>query len=180
MATEASGIIELELSELMCVESSLAPSETSSSGTGDGSTVPTRETCLKVGAALLEALQEPARPAGISFNEDELWLLRERLSIYTSLGPRTDVGLAVKSKVYAALLSIANERSARDAFDGMFTVQHGAGAGLSRQEVDDAIRKWADATGEYGNPDTRGAGAGSNGTGDDAEDDPDTQTPVKS
>lgn len=177
MENEASRIIELELPELMCIEYSLAPSEIGSAKNDGGSPAPTRETCLKVGTALLEALEDQ-QPIGVSFHEGELWALRERLSIYTSQGPRTDLGLVVKSKVYAALLSIANERSAKDALGEMPTARNGTG--LSRQEVDDALRMWAEANGEKGDPGSGDRRAGADGAGDDAEDDPGTQAPSKS
>lgn len=180
MTTDASRIIEFELPELICIENSLAPSQTGSAKSNDVSSAPTKETCLKVGAALLEALDTQSPAVAISFDEDELWMLRERLSIYTSQGPRMDLGLVVKSKVYAALLSIGNERAAEAAIGGTLTAQDRADAELSREEVDDAIRRWQEKPDYRRNPVLGSGGASAHRADDDPEDETGTRTPVKS
>ncbi|MBI4304918.1 MAG: hypothetical protein HY678_01235 [Chloroflexi bacterium] len=169
MIKNESRTIELDLPELICIEHTLAPSETVSAKSEDRSAATTRETCLKVGAALLDALDEE-RPVAVSFDEAELWLLRERLSIYSSQGARADLGLVVKSKVYQALLSIYNEREADSALGGVFPVADTADAGPSRQEVDDAVRKWKKASGQRLPRGKGGSGTGADGPSDDPPD----------
>ncbi|MBI4218878.1 MAG: hypothetical protein HY682_01960, partial [Chloroflexi bacterium] len=147
MAEEQTRSLELDLPELICIEHSLAPSQAASGSDALG-LAPSKDTCLKVGAALLEALNSQ-KPVSVGFTEDELWMMRERLSIYTSQGANTDLGLVIKSKVYYALLSIGNERGAEAVFGivSTATVEPETDGGISRQEVDDAVRKWEESTG---------------------------------
>ena len=99
--------VDLELTELVCIEHTLTPSEVA----GGAALLASRDLCLKIATALLEALKRRV-PISVSLTESELWLLRERCSIYTSQGANADLGLVIKSKLYEAILSISNERAA--------------------------------------------------------------------
>ena len=142
MVEGLSRIIELEIAELICIEHALSPSQAVTGSNEAGAAGPGKETCLKIGTAILEALGNRSRPVGISFTDDELWLMRERVSIYTSQGANADLGLVIKAKLYQALLSIGNTRAAQAALGGVVTDEEPDGAEMSREEVDDAVRRW--------------------------------------
>ena len=151
MTEEQSRNIEFELAELICIEHTLAPSQAVAGSAESGVLGPGKDTCLKIGTAILEALSNQ-QPIAISFTEDELWLLRERVSIYTSQGAAADLGLIIKSKFYQALLSIGNKRAAEAVLeDAAMVGKDSEGEGLSREEVDDGIRRWNEADGRWPN-----------------------------
>jgi hypothetical protein len=179
MTEELSRNIELELAELICIEHTLSPSQAIAGGAESGVLGPGKETCLKVGTAILEALANQSRPVGISFTEEELWLLRERVSIYTSQGANADLGLVIKAKLYQALLSIGNKRAAEAVLGEVATAEDRTEAGMSREEVDDAVRRWQEVSGYRRNAGP-GGGAGSHRSDDDSEDEAGSQTPLKS
>lgn len=177
MTEELSRNIELELAELICIEHTLSPSQAIAGSAESGVLGPGKETCLKIGTAILEALSNQ-QPIAVSFTEDELWLLRERVSIYTSQGANADLGLVIKSKLYQALLSIGNKRAAEAVLSDVTTVDDQTDAGMSREEVDDAVRRWQEASGFRHNP---GAGGASpHRADDDTEDETGSKTPAKS
>src|SRR3990172_7743947 len=134
MTEDLSRNIELELAELICIEHTLSPSQAVAGSAESGVLGPGKETCLKIGTAILEALSAQSRPVGISFTEDELWLLRERISIYTSQGANADLGLVIKAKLYQALLSIGNIRAAEAVLGEVTTADDQTEAGMSREE----------------------------------------------
>ena len=144
MVSEASRNLDLEVSELMWIESCLTPSQMAAVDGPHPSEGPDQIMCLKVGTALLEALGAETLIA-VSFTEDELWLLRERVDIYASQGANTRLGLGIKVKVYQALLSISNERAAGAVLSGL------PGAGIHSEEamsskgINDAVRQWSEA-----------------------------------
>ncbi|MDO8633576.1 MAG: hypothetical protein Q7K38_03525 [Candidatus Wildermuthbacteria bacterium] len=141
MTEELSRDVELELAELICIEHTLSPSQAVVGSAESGVLGPGKDTCLKIGTAMLEALSNQ-QPIAISFTEDELWLLRERVSIYTSQGANADLGLVIKAKLYRALLSIGNSRAAEAVLEEIVPVDEQAEEGMSREEVDDAVRRW--------------------------------------
>ena len=110
MTEELSRNVELELAELICIEHTLAPSQAVVGSDEPGVLGPGKETCLKIGTAILEALSNQ-QPITVSFTEDELWLLRERVSIYTSQGANADLGLVIKAKLYQAAFYRQQARS---------------------------------------------------------------------
>jgi hypothetical protein len=180
MTEDLSRNIELERAELICIEHNLSPSQAIAGGAESGILGPGKETCLKVGTAILEALSNQSRAVGISFTEDELWLLRERVSIYTSQGASADLGLVIKAKLYQALLSIGNKRGAEAVLGEVATSGDQTEAGMSREEVDDAVRRWQEVSGDPRNAGPGGGGTGPHRADDDPEDETGTQTPVKS
>lgn len=109
-----SGMLHFEKSELLLIELALTPSEVSQ---GDGGLLPasitSKELCLKIGSALLDAL-ETGTEVDICLTEMECWVLRERVNILASLGTRGDVGLLVKKKLYQALLAYDLEKQVGD------------------------------------------------------------------
>ena len=115
----------------------------------------------------------------LSVDETILWLLRERVSIYTSQGASADLGLVIKSKLYQALLSIGNMRAAEAVIGEVTTAEVQTDAGMSREEVDDAVRHWQEVSGFRRNPGP-GGGAGPHRTDDGSEDETGPQTPAKS
>lgn len=179
MTEDLSRNIELELAELICIEHTLSPSQAIAGSAECGVVGPGKETCLKIGTAILEALASQSRPVGISFTEEELWLLRERVSIYTSQGANADLGLVIKAKLYQALLSIGNIRAAEAVLGEVVTTEDQAEIRMSREEVEDAVKRWQEASGFRRSPGTNG-GAGTHRADDNAEDETGTQTPVKS
>lgn len=179
MMEELSRNLELELAELICIEHSLTPSQAVTGSTEAGGLGPGKETCLKVGTAILEALGNQ-QPITVTFTEEELWLLRERVSIYTSQGASADLGLVIKTKLYQALLSIGNIRAAEAVLGDVNTAEDQPEAGMSREEVDDAVRGWQEATGFRRHQDSGGGRAGPHRSDDDAEDETGSKTPAKS
>lgn len=165
MTEELSRNIEFELAELICIEHALTPSQ-AVAGSPDG---PGKETCLKVGTALVQALSGP-QIFTINFTEDELWQLRERVSIYTSQGANADLGLVIKSKIYQALLSIGNKRAADAVMSDaeVTAAQEGElDEPMSREEVDDAVRRWQEISGYRHNAGPTDRGPGTHHTDDD-------------
>ena len=98
----------LSLGELVCVENVLAPSVTTQRGG------PAKAMMLRVGSALIEGMQTQADQS-VYFEAAELWILRERLSIYASQGADTMLGMRLKAKVYAALIAV----SAKETISGL-------------------------------------------------------------
>ncbi len=149
----------------MWVESCLSPSQFIARDDAQSASSPTREMCLKVGAALLEALNTQKYVA-VTFTEQELWVLRERVDIYASQGTNTRLGLEIKKKLYEAMLSIDVERGAGAVLAGL-SISEGASDGqMSGKEVHDAVARWKQAS----NTDT-GRGDGIGLTGDANKDD---------
>ena len=177
MTEELSRSVELELAELICIEHTLAPSQAVAGIMESGVLGPGKDTCLKIGTAILEALSNDSYPIGINFTEDELWLLGERVSIYTSQGSNADLGLVIKSKIYQALLSIGNNRAAEAVLEEVAPVDEQAEEGMSREEVDDAVRRWQEISG-HRNPGPGGR-TGPYRPNDDPEDKTRPKTPPK-
>ncbi len=172
MATEASRDLELEPQELMWIESCLAPSQLAAREESAAAFAPGRETCLKVAEALLEALSGQSA-VHVTFIEPELWVLRERVSIFASLGTNTQLGLSIKKKLYEAMLSIDNERGAGAVMEGFGMADSGAGGAISSQEVLDGVAKWKQANGIAGpDPTVDEAGRAGLPGKDDADDGP--------
>ncbi len=98
-------IVRFTEAELKLLEYRLTPSEISASGDAGAppDDVPSKELVLKVGAALLHAL-EGEREVEISLTERECWVLRERVMITDSMGQDPSAGLKVKGKLYRALM----------------------------------------------------------------------------
>jgi hypothetical protein len=179
MSEEHARTIELELAELICIEHTLSPSQAIAGSTESGVLGPGKETCLKIGTAILEAMANQSQPVGISFTEEELWLLRERVSIYTSQGANADLGLVIKAKVYQALLSIGNHRAAEAVLGQVATADGHTETGMSREEVDDAVRRWQEVSG-YRRTAGPGGGTGAHRADDEARDETGPTTPPKS
>ncbi|MBI4218981.1 MAG: hypothetical protein HY682_02480 [Chloroflexi bacterium] len=176
MMEETTRNLDLDLAELICIESCLAPSQAGKSGVDAAGPSPSRETCLKIGAAILESLSTQ-QPIGLSLTEDELWILRERVSVYTSQGASTDLGLVLKSKVYQALLSIDNTRAADTVLGDLGTADEDVDSGMTREEVDDAIRRWQrNGNRRRSEPGRR---TGTNNADSGPEDEAGTKTPSK-
>ena len=103
--------VAFDLYELMALEATLSPSEVSG---GDGkvllsSSVPSKDLCLKIGSALIQA-REAGGAVDLVLTEPEFWVLRERVSIFTSIGQRHDLGMTIKLKLYRLLLEYAFAR----------------------------------------------------------------------
>lgn len=106
--------ITLSLAELMAVEDALGievlngdPADPTTGRIDDGPAY--RDLCLKVGSGLCEAFGNQ-REITLSFDADELWLLREHLLVYATSGADQEFGLRLKCKVYRALLDLANNQ----------------------------------------------------------------------
>lgn len=120
--------------ELMGIESVLAPSEAGAgaeAGKALPDTVPSRDLVRKIGSALLQA-HESRGEVEVALTEREAWCLRERLSIFLSVGQRADVGLTVKLKLYGLLLEFDTARATGD----LATADHEE---RGRREVSDAL-----------------------------------------
>lgn len=124
--------VSFDLYELMALEATLSPSEVSA---GEGKTpsqaMPSRELCLKIGSALVQA-RETGGAVDLTLSEPECWILRERVSIFTSIGQRHDLGMAIKMKLYHLLLDYAFTREVGD----LGTAEHQE---RSAREVRDAL-----------------------------------------
>jgi len=143
---EALRTLTLELAELICIEHALSPSarfaEQDVNGLSDYA--PSDTLCLRIGSALLEAITSQDTVT-VSVSGAELWLLRERVSIYTSQGASADLGLVIKTKVYAALISIADELSLTDAGIKDAPGDTDGNDEPSHEEVKDALEAWREA-----------------------------------
>lgn len=95
------------LYELLVIESVLTPTEAATDHQrAADSLIPSRDLCLKVGSSLLQAREREGEVV-LALSEQECWVVRERVNIFASVGPRQDVGLTVKLKVYRMLLEYA-------------------------------------------------------------------------
>ena len=129
--------VAFDLYELMALEATLSPSEVSG---GDGksllpSSVPSKDLCLKIGSALVQA-REAGGAVDLTLSEPECWILRERVSIFTSIGQRHDLGMAIKMKLYHLLLEYA---FAREVGDNLHTVE---GREISGSNLQKGIAEW--------------------------------------
>lgn len=123
--------VVFDKAQLMLMESALSPSEVSQDRTGTSpSSLPSKELCLKVGSALIQALEGVEAP--LVLTEEECWTLRERVNIFTAVGERVDAGLTVKALLYQLLLQYAAEREAGDFSETDYQ-------GRSAQEVKNAL-----------------------------------------
>lgn len=123
--------------ELMALESVLTPSEVSTEAQkAQPQSAPTRDLCLKIGSALLQSREQGGEVIMV-LTEQEVWLLRERISVFMAIGSRSDVGLSIKLKLYGLLLDYAfareagefetadhEERSAREVKNALATQDH--------------------------------------------------------
>lgn len=124
--------VRFSLYELLVIESVLTPTEAAMEHQrAQDALMPSKELCLKVGSALLQARERDGEVV-LALSEQECWVVRERVNIFASVGSKQDVGLTVKLKVYHMLLEYAfaqevgdievsdhNERSAREVRDAL-------------------------------------------------------------
>ena len=101
--------IEFGLDQLLILESMLTPSEVSLDKPEPLPLgVPIKELCLKIGSALVQAAKGQRVP--LVLTETECWILRERVSIFTTVGTNQQEGLEIKLLLYKLLLEYAAER----------------------------------------------------------------------
>ena len=97
-------ILLVTAQELLLLESLLTPTE-------HDPREPTRSMCLRIGSAMLDVADDGT--IAIAFDEGELWILRERVSIFSGVGSNARVGWELKRKIYIALLHRDEERDYR-------------------------------------------------------------------
>lgn len=105
---DGSAEIELDMDELLVLEHLLTPSELQMPQDESGlahPSLPSKEMCLKIGWAWLEAQQAQAS-LSVTFNAQELWIMRERVDIFVSLATSPHLGMTLKRKLYTALREV--------------------------------------------------------------------------
>lgn len=98
--------VSLTLAELVCIENTLSPSQVVQEVGPDKTMV------LRIGGALVEA-QKTTQDQLVWLSDADLWLLRERLSVYAAQGVSVSLGLVLKCKIYEAPLSINAEAAVK-------------------------------------------------------------------
>ena len=112
------------------MENALAPSVTTQKNG------PAKDMMLRVGSALIESMRTQADES-VYFEAAELWILRERLSIYASQGADTMLGMRLKAKVYAALIESSANDVLSDLGIGVLDVEPSAYESTAEDETGD-------------------------------------------
>lgn len=103
-------VVSFSKEELTLLAHRLTPSEVSMRTEGSflPPDVPSKELCLKIGSALLQAMESNGE-VEIAINEHEGWALRERVSPFEQVAT-LPVGLSITKKLFGLLLEFDGER----------------------------------------------------------------------